>query len=96
MAIHSILRMGDPRLLQMAQPVTDQELGSSALDQLIIDLFDTMPRGSQVMPYARFSRDGPQQGIRNAPARQSRRRSLSPSLHLDPPVYQGTAAAMRR
>lgn len=42
MAIHSILRMGDPRLLQMAQPVTDQELGSSALDQLIIDLFDTM------------------------------------------------------
>ncbi len=35
-----ILRMGDPRLLQVSQPV--REFNTPALDALIADLFDTM------------------------------------------------------
>ena len=40
MAVREILRMGDPRLLQVADTVTD--FGSSALRGLIDDMFDTM------------------------------------------------------
>jgi peptide deformylase len=40
MTIRTILRMGDPRLLQPAEPVAD--LSSPALRELIRDMFDTM------------------------------------------------------
>jgi len=40
MAVHNVLRMGDPRLLQVAAPVT--EFNTSALDALIQDMFDSM------------------------------------------------------
>ena len=40
MSIREILKMGDPRLLRVAQPVTS--LGTAALDALITDLKDTM------------------------------------------------------
>ena len=40
MAVREILRMGDPRLLQVADTVTD--FGSPALRGLIDDMFDTM------------------------------------------------------
>ncbi|MFU1913941.1 peptide deformylase [Bordetella avium] len=38
--IHSILKMGDPRLLRVAAPV--ERFGSAELKQLIDDMFDTM------------------------------------------------------
>ena len=40
MAVREILKMGDPRLLQMAEPVT--EFGTPELQALIADMFDTM------------------------------------------------------
>lgn len=40
LAIHTILKMGDPRLLRVAQPVT--EFDSDALHLLISDMLDTM------------------------------------------------------
>jgi peptide deformylase len=40
MAIHEILKMGDPRLLRVAAPVT--EFGTPALHALIADMFETM------------------------------------------------------
>ncbi len=40
MAVHPILKMGDPRLLRIAQPV--QEFDTPALHQLAEDLRDTM------------------------------------------------------
>ena len=40
MAVHKVLRMGDPRLLQVAAPVT--EFNTPELDALIQDMFDTM------------------------------------------------------
>jgi peptide deformylase len=40
MTIRTILKMGDPRLLQPAEPVTDFD--SPALAALIADMFDTM------------------------------------------------------
>jgi peptide deformylase len=40
MAVHEILKMGDPRLLRVAKPVT--EFGSPALKALIADMFETM------------------------------------------------------
>lgn len=40
MAVRTILRMGDPRLLEMASPVSD--FRSPALHELIVDMFDTM------------------------------------------------------
>ena len=40
MAVRTILRMGDPRLLEHARPVTDFE--TPALQALIEDMFDTM------------------------------------------------------
>jgi len=40
MAVREILKMGDPRLLRVAQPV--REFGTPALRTLIDDMFDTM------------------------------------------------------
>ncbi|NRF68737.1 peptide deformylase [Aquincola sp. S2] len=40
MAIREILKMGDERLLRVAQPV--REFGTPELDALVADLFDTM------------------------------------------------------
>lgn len=40
MTIHEILKMGDPRLLRVAAPVT--EFDTPALNTLISDLFETM------------------------------------------------------
>ncbi|MGY8903900.1 MAG: peptide deformylase [Burkholderiales bacterium] len=42
MAIREILKMGDPRLLQIAQPVEPELFGSPELNALITDMFDTM------------------------------------------------------
>jgi peptide deformylase len=38
--IRPILRMGDPRLLQVSQPVTD--FGTPELEELLADMFETM------------------------------------------------------
>jgi peptide deformylase len=38
--IRPILRMGDPRLLQVSEPVT--EFGTAQLDELLADMFETM------------------------------------------------------
>ena len=38
--IHPILKMGDPRLLRVSEPVAD--LGSDELPTLVADMFDTM------------------------------------------------------
>jgi peptide deformylase len=38
--IHTVLRMGDPRLLRVAQPVA--AFGTPELETLIADMFDTM------------------------------------------------------
>ena len=40
MAVHEILKMGDPRLLRVAQPV--QQFDTPALRALIADMFETM------------------------------------------------------
>ncbi|NHZ97079.1 peptide deformylase [Massilia sp. CCM 8734] len=40
MTVREILKMGDPRLLRVAEPVT--EFGTPAMDALIADMFDTM------------------------------------------------------
>jgi len=40
--IREILKMGDERLLRIAQPVPDAMFGSSELGELIADMFDTM------------------------------------------------------
>ncbi|MDM4766074.1 peptide deformylase [Pelomonas sp. SE-A7] len=40
MAVREILKMGDPRLLRVAQPV--KEFGTPLLRELVADLFDTM------------------------------------------------------
>ena len=40
MTVREILKMGDPRLLRVAEPVT--EFGTPAMDALIQDMFDTM------------------------------------------------------
>ncbi|VAX14418.1 Peptide deformylase [hydrothermal vent metagenome] len=40
MALRDILKMGDPRLQQIAEPVI--EFNSPALDALILDMFDTI------------------------------------------------------
>ncbi|MDN3546145.1 MAG: peptide deformylase [Roseateles asaccharophilus] len=40
MAVREILKMGDPRLLRVAQPV--REFGSPALRELVADMLDTM------------------------------------------------------
>ena len=40
--IHEILKMGDERLLRIAQPVPQALFGSRELDALIADMFETM------------------------------------------------------
>jgi len=40
MTVHQILRMGDQRLLRHAEPVL--EFNTPALDNLLVDMFDTM------------------------------------------------------
>jgi peptide deformylase len=40
MTVREILKMGDPRLLRVAEPV--REFNTPALDQLIADMFETM------------------------------------------------------
>lgn len=40
MAVREILKMGDPRLLRVAEPV--REFGTPELEALIADMFDTM------------------------------------------------------
>lgn len=40
MAVRELLRMGDPRLLEVARPVAD--FTTAALETLIADMFDTM------------------------------------------------------
>lgn len=40
MSVREILKMGDPRLLRKAEPV--EEFGTTELDALIADMFDTM------------------------------------------------------
>lgn len=40
MTVREILKMGDPRLLRVAEPV--REFGTPAIDALIADMFDTM------------------------------------------------------
>ena len=40
MTVREILRMGDPRLLRQAEPIT--QFGTAELDALIVDMFDTM------------------------------------------------------
>jgi peptide deformylase len=40
MAVHEILKMGDPRLLRVAQPVT--RFDSDEIHRLVADMFDTM------------------------------------------------------
>jgi peptide deformylase len=42
MAVREILRMGDPRLLRVAQPVPPALFGSAAMASLITDMLDTM------------------------------------------------------
>ena len=44
MAIHPILKMGDPRLLRAAQPV--EKFDTPELHQLIADMFETMKAAS--------------------------------------------------
>jgi phospholipase/carboxylesterase len=46
MAVRSILRMGDPRLLEPARAVTD--FATPALQALIVDMFDTMAEAGGV------------------------------------------------
>ena len=40
MAVHKILKMGDPRLFRVVRPVT--EFGTDTLEHLIADMYDTM------------------------------------------------------
>lgn len=40
--IREILKMGDPRLLRIAPPVPHDMFGTTALQQLIADMFETM------------------------------------------------------
>jgi peptide deformylase len=44
MAVHEILKMGDPRLLRVAKPVT--EFDTPELQTLIADMFETMAAAS--------------------------------------------------
>ena len=42
MTVHQILKMGDPRLLRVAQPVPAASFGTPELKRLIADMFETM------------------------------------------------------
>jgi peptide deformylase len=47
MSVRTLLRMGDPRLLEIARPVVDFD-NDPALDALIQDMFDTMAEAGGV------------------------------------------------
>ncbi len=42
MTVREILKMGDPRLLRVAQPVRPESFGTAELQSLNADMFDTM------------------------------------------------------
>jgi len=42
MTIHKILKMGDPRLLEVAHPIKSEHISSSEIQLLIDDLLETM------------------------------------------------------
>jgi peptide deformylase len=42
MAVHEILKMGDPRLLRVAAPVPASQFNSPELNALVADMFETM------------------------------------------------------
>ncbi len=44
--MREILRMGDPRLLRIAPAVPESMFGSTAMDELIVDLLDSMKAAS--------------------------------------------------
>lgn len=46
MGVREILRMGDERLMRVALPVPDSMFGSAEIDELIVDLLDTMTAAS--------------------------------------------------
>ena len=46
MAVREILRMGDERLLRLALPVPESMFGSAEMDELLVDLLDTMKAAS--------------------------------------------------
>jgi len=46
MAVREILRMGDARLLRVAQAVPEAMFASAAMDELIVNLLDTMKAAS--------------------------------------------------
>lgn len=46
MGVREILRMGDERLMRVALPVPDSMFGSAEMDELIVDLLDTMTAAS--------------------------------------------------
>jgi peptide deformylase len=48
MTVRTVLKMGDARLYQVAEPVAAEELGGSALHELIADMLDTMAAYSGV------------------------------------------------
>ena len=62
MAIHEILKMGDPRLLRIAQPVTDFD--TPELHLLVRDMFETMAPVNGAGPPAPVSRPRPRPGRR--------------------------------
>ena len=49
MAVRDILKMGDPRLLRVAQTVPTTDFDSDALHLLVSDLLDTMKAANGVM-----------------------------------------------
>ena len=42
MTIHKILKMGDPRLLELAHPIKHEQISSQEIQILIDDLLETM------------------------------------------------------
>ncbi len=46
MPIREILKMGDPRLLRVAEPVPSEMFGGDTLRALVVDLLDTMKAAS--------------------------------------------------
>jgi peptide deformylase len=46
MAVREILKMGDPRLLRVAEAVPEQMFGSAEMHELIADLLETMKAAS--------------------------------------------------
>ena len=46
MTVHALLKMGDPRLLKVAQPVSEDQWGSPQLLTLVADLWETMQAAS--------------------------------------------------